>query len=417
MSLFDMKILYIAPLVSGFQDILEGKQESKGLPSFIFPLKKLLEDKNQVDIVLISNFKEPIDIKVEWIKNENIIANINNDFATTKGLIRYYLKFKSLFEVWNVINNALKNGGYDFVYCHGTAAYIGNILANRYKVRCGYRIYGVVDVAHDIRKIGLLKTILKYPVYYKIFRRKKEFLLITDDGTDGDYVFKQFNSKETFPMYYLVNGVDKSFEYVRQQHLLEECNCIGEKFIFHAGRVVSLKRQDRVINVLNELHINGDKLHLLLAGHLSDQPYYEKLRHMIKTYGLDAYVHFLGAIERTSMQSLSHDAVATILLSDISNQGNVFFECAFAGATIITYPEESLKKYVKDKENGFFVEDEKQAADIVVELLNGKYTPERIQERIKESVNDKLKSWDERVQTEIDLIYGGQRRDEGKLAS
>ena len=37
-----MKILYVTPLVAGFEDILNGKTESRGLPSFIFPLKEQL---------------------------------------------------------------------------------------------------------------------------------------------------------------------------------------------------------------------------------------------------------------------------------------------------------------------------------------------------------------------------------------
>lgn len=401
-----MKILYVTPLVAGFEDILKGEKDSRGLPSFILPLKYLLEEGNTVNIILISNYTGGVNIKTEWISNENIVANVNNDFASTHGFTRVRLKIKSLLEVRRIISKSLKTGEYDFVYCHGTAAYIGNILANKYSVRCGYRIYGVVDIAHDIKRFGLTKAIIKYPIYFRIFRKKKNFLLITDDGTDGDYVFKKFNPRRTVPLYYWTNGVDKGFRYERQARILQGCGCYEQNYIFHAARITRLKRQDRIIEVLNELHKRENKIHLIFAGHITDDSYYKELMEATYRYGLTYYVHFCGAIERGKMQSLAHDAIATVLLADFSNQGNVFFECAIAGSVIITHPEESLKKYIDDKKSGFFVDNEKQAAKVVEDLIAGVYDRENIRISIRNIVDEKLLSWDERVHREIDLIKG-----------
>ncbi len=405
-----MRILYVAPLVAGFRDILEGKKESKGLPSFILPLKYLLETGNEVNVVLVSNYNGIIDIRADWIGNENILANVNNDFATARGIRRYLLKAKSFFELYSVLNKTLRLGDYDFVYCHGTAAFLGNLLANRYKVRCGYRIYGVVNLAHDIEQFGVAAAKRKHAIYYKIFNTRKEFILITDDGTDGDYAFKKFNPNAVFPAYYLVNGIDKSYTYICQRDILDGYGCKRGKYIFHAGRISRIKRQDRVVQVLHELHKRGHLLHLLLSGHISDTDYYEELRERIRQLGLNDYVHFIGAVERASMQSLSHDALATVLLGDSSNQGNIFFECAFSDSVIITYPENSLKKYIVDKESGLFVNDEKDAADKITEIIDGKYDTDKMRDALKITVSQKLMSWEERVKLEVDLIYGGQEK-------
>lgn len=401
-----MKILYVAPLVAGFQDILEGKKESKGLPSFIYPLKKLLQDDNQVDIILISNYKRNINIKVNWINNDNILANINNDFAGAVGLKRFFFKIKSLIDLSMTICKALKHGHYDFVYCHGTAAYIGNVLANFYNVRCGYRIYGVINLAHDIKKMGRLHSIIRHPIYYGIFRERKEFIMITDDGTYGDEVFKIYNPKASFPIYYLVNGVDKNFEYRSTKNVLDRNGVDAERYIFHAGRIARIKRQDRIIEVIHMLDRSGNKMHLLFAGHISDNAFYDELINKVKKYGLEEFVHFLGPIERPMMQSLSHDALATVLLGDCSNQGNVFFECAFAKSLIITYPEKSLKKYIVHNQSGFFVKDEKDAKEHIVNIINKKYDTKKIRIMLKENVDSKLQSWTERCKYEVDLIYG-----------
>lgn len=399
-----MKILYISPLVAGFQDILEGKENSKGLPSFIYPLKKLMDDGNRVDIVLISNYNKKIDIKVDWINNRNIIANINHDFADVKGLKRWIRKFKSLVELYSTLTKAMKYGEYDFVYCHGTAAYLGNVLANYYKLRCGYRVYGVVNVAHDIRNAGVLRSIIRYPIYYAIFNTPKDFLLITDDGTNGDEAFRSYNPQKTIPMYYLLNGVDKCFRYIKQGDVLLKCGCKKGEYIFHAGRISQIKRQDRVVEVLHKLHLSNCKMHLLLAGHISDKVYYNRLMLQIERYDLQDYVHFLGPIERENMQSLAHDAMATVLLGDSSNQGNVFWECAIAEALIITYPEKSLKKYIKHEESGFFVNDEDEAKNVLTRIVAGQYDIKQMTAALKKTVNDKLQTWEERAQFEIDLI-------------
>ena len=204
-----MKILYVATLVRGFEDLLRGELEAKGLPTFILPLKHMLEHGHSVDMILISNYTQPINIKVDWIRNENIIANINNDLTVSNKWKKKINIVKTILDEWRTIHLALKRNHYNFVYCHGTAAVLGNLVANIMGIPCGYRLYGTVHLYNDILNIGSFKAAIKNLSYYLIFKMKKEFLLITDDGSNGNIVYQYWKPRrKTYPFYFWRNGVD-----------------------------------------------------------------------------------------------------------------------------------------------------------------------------------------------------------------
>lgn len=394
-----MKILYVTPLVCGFEDLLRGERNSKGLPSFIYPLKKFYEDGHEVDIVLISNFHDEIDIKVDWIKKENIIANFNNDITSGSRLNRMINTLKTTRELNRFLKEKISSRKYDFVYCHGTAAVTANMIASKFRVPCGYRLYGTIGIASFIREHGKMRAMLKYPKYFLIFNLKKNFMVITDDGTDGDFVYNAFAITKNYPLYFWTNGIDKTYD--PNEYLAEVPEC---QYLFHAGRIERIKRQDRVIDVLHDLHAEGYMLHLFFAGHVSDENYLNELYAQIEKYELKDYVHFLGAVDRRKMQTMSANAVATVLLGDVSNKGNVFLECAIAGARIITFEEKSLQKYIVTEKTGYMVKSEHDAAQVITRLIVNQNLADNIQSGIRDTMMEKLMTWDERVEMEEKLI-------------
>ena len=79
-----MKVLYVMPLVLGLEDILKGDKEAKGLPSLMLPIEKLLEQKHDVDVILISDYQGEYHIRDPKLKSMIILANINNDLVRVK---------------------------------------------------------------------------------------------------------------------------------------------------------------------------------------------------------------------------------------------------------------------------------------------------------------------------------------------
>lgn len=401
-----MKILYVATLVRGFEDLLRGELEAKGLPTFILPLKYLLEHGHSVDMILISNFTQPINIKVDWIRNENIIANINNDLTVSNKWKKKINIVKTILDEWKTIHMALKKNQYDFVYCHGTAAVLGNLVANIMGTPCGYRLYGTVHLYKDILQIGSFKAAVKNLSYYLIFKMKKEFLLITDDGSNGNIVYQYWKPRrKIYPLYFWRNGVD--IESITE--LENEGAVPQEPYLFTAGRIDKLKRQDKIIEMLYLLHKKQINIHLYLAGHAEGKIYIEKVKNLVKMYGLEPYVHFMGAIPRRYMKKMAYYSKAMILWSDIANNGNVFYEVFSTGALIVAINDGSLDPFVTRDKNIFLADNIEEAVEDIQKLLNISQS-ERCKMQnsaISQSVKT-IPSWEKRIYKEIKLLekYG-----------
>lgn len=398
-----MKILYITPLFRGFEDVIKGEKEAKGLPTFILPLKQLVEDGNTVDMILISNYKAELKCNVEWAEKINILRNINNDLTVKNKVIKATNMMKTLISEIIDISRAIKRNKYDFVYCHSTAAVIGNILANRFKVPCGYRLYGTYKLYDEITKKGKVRAIFSNLKYFLIFRLKKQFLIITDDGSKGNKVYDAWAKKtDPYKFFFWINGVD-----VQPGNEIDTDYEIPKyPYIFMAGRVEAGKGQLHGVKVLKQLHEVKHKYHLILAGHLDDDIYINNMKTYIHRMNLDEYVHFLGPIERKNLKKLAYYARASILWQDVSNAGNVFYEMFSSGAIIVAHQDGSLKRFTTENEDIFMAKDEAEMADKIIELETMKLEEQNII-KDKAIMHSKkvLKNWNQRIEMELTQIY------------
>ncbi len=396
-----MKILYVALSMRGMGDIIDGGRDDRGLPSFVYPLKAFIKNGHEVKIILISSHRKPINIKVGWLRNEDVIYNSNVDIVSGNQVRRLINKTKESMKLCEVINKELKKGNYDFVYCHGKAALFGNIIANIRHVPCGYRIYGTMDMYSMIKRKGIIYTILKYPSYFVLFNIKKEFMLITDDGSRGDYVVNRIRIKDNYDVYNWKNGVDRNFDNIERSHL----DLPQKSFLFTAGRVCVPKRQHKSIEVLNALVRSGHDLDLVIAGPLVDIDYYKRLKEMAKKMDIEERVHFLGDVPRDLMQRYAHESIAVLLFARSSNLSNVFIECGMVGSVIITYNEMPLQEFISDGVSGFFVYHSIDSVKIIEKILSkNKMELDELKKKIRMTMDEKMLTWDERCEKEIALV-------------
>ena len=402
--------MYITPLVAGFQDILEGEKESKGLPSFIKPLQVLNADETiDIKIILVSNFKDDYQINVDWIDASQIVVNINNDLSINNKFVKFFRKIKSTLELFSAIIKVCKQYQIDFIYCHGKAAILGNLVSFLKKIPCGYRVYGTVDLAQQLNKYGRLVSIVRNPIYTLIFWLPKEFLLITDDGTKGDQVYTKFCLfKNSYKFYFLKNGVDfksKSSIVKMGANFHDEID-INTKYIFHAGRIDSIKRQDRVLKTLEILKKDKIDIKLYFAGHFdAEDKYFKKLQTLIIEYNLQDNVKFLGPINRESMIGIARNAITTLLLGDISNRGNVFYEIYSRGGIITSLSNSGLDEYICNDISGFLIKNEDEAASVIKKiLLMSDSEINHIKQSAINNSTESFKTWEQRVEFETQLL-------------
>ncbi|MEH6552220.1 MAG: glycosyltransferase family 4 protein [Pseudomonadales bacterium] len=398
-----MKILYVTGITAPILDILNGKYDDEitGAPAFFYPWRKLVEKGHQVDFIFLSNFNEDINIRVGWFDEKNIYANIYDPASEQSWYLRVFRRAKRFFKLLYYTNKAVTEHGYDFVYCKAYyEGLAGNLVANYRGVPCGMRSMGTT-LYKDFQLYGPWITALKRPAEYLTFRLKKNFFLMTDDGTKGDIIHRGWASDADYDFLFWKTGIE-----IKKISDVDPTMPVPEhKYIFYAARIDDWKRHDRVLSTLHKLHSSGCNLHVYFAGSIRSQQHFDWLGGIVEKYGLEDFVHFLGPIKQDDVKNLAYHAVANPLMYDHSNLGNVFFEIFSVGAIVVALDDGSLDDYVSDGETGYIVTNEEEACRRIMKIAMGDDVS-KIRSGAIECAKEKFMSIDERFDREVELIEG-----------
>lgn len=401
-----MRILYLTPAWFGFREILfEGEVEIKGLPSFTRPLKRLIEKGHKVDFVIMHSSKaiREINIKASWLKKAQI-----------KGFFFYNLKlpqkFLSISKYRNLIKKILETNDYDFVYAHGSSTALARSVVIDRGIPFGQRLYGTF-LWNEINRLGYKKACIKHLVEYLSFRKGKSFLLVTNDGSRGDLVQKAICSKRcSYEFYYWVNGVERVEDISDEEVNRFRASLVSKEFLFYVARFDEWKRQDRAVKILHSLRERGNDIHLYLAGppEEGNHWYFDHVMKIVSDLDLEDHVTYMGNISQRTITIMAKLALASLSLYDVCNLTNVFHELMAAGAIIIVRDDGSTKDFINHGDNGFYVQSDEEAVSIIEELLSSPQSIPSMRMSAIETSKKLVKSWDERVEMEIELIerYG-----------
>jgi glycosyltransferase involved in cell wall biosynthesis len=398
-----MKLLYITPAWFGFDKMLfEGETKITGLPSFVYPLKGLIDKGYQVDMILIYTSDElpKINIQSEWVSKINIISYVKYELTTFKKIISI-LKFQKY------INKVLKAKNYDFVYAHGSSpAVVRRVVVNK-NIPFAQRLYGTF-IWDKFKKKGHIYVAIKHVVEYLSFTTKKSFLIATNDGSGADKVVDKIFGKKTTPyeFYYWKNGVDRC-DITKEEQSDFSSNMHNKKpFIFYCARFDEWKRQDRVIRILKLLKDEGVYLDVYFAGPfdtLGDH-YYNYVCELASELEVIDQCHFLGSISKKEIFLYNKLAIASLCLHDVCNITSVFHEMMASGALMIVKKDDDTSTYITNRENGFLVDNDDQAASVIKEILEDSSVFQELRKNISNLSLEITQDWDSRVNQEIELI-------------
>ncbi|PNT91549.1 glycosyltransferase family 4 protein [Clostridium thermosuccinogenes] len=397
-----MKILYITPPLYGFWECLfEGATEINGLPSFNKPLRKLIESGHKVDFVLLHNIRNlpKFNIKASWLNEQQIKACLYYEN-------KLYLRIPNILKNRRVVRDIIQRGGYDFVYGHGSATEIFRTVAQKQQVPFGQRLYGTF-MWDSISKNGYIKTVMSHFIEYLSFKTKKSFLLVTNDGSRGDLVYEKINKKTApYDFYYWVNGVNYLPEPTEEELHSFKASLASSPFIFYVARFDEWKRQERAVRILKALKDKNVDIHLYLAGPPEkNNPYYfNYVMKLISDLNLEDSVTYMGNINSDTINKMCKLSVASLSLYDVCNLTNVFHEMLAAGAVVIVKNDGVVNDFIRSGENGFLVNDEDEAVTIIERLITEKELGPMIRKNAIATSKSKMKTWDERINDEIDLI-------------
>lgn len=403
-----MRILYItSPLYGFYECLFDGATEINGLPSFNRPLKNLIEEGNHIDFVLLLNSKSipEFNIRASWLSPDNIKRCL---FYETKPQLRIFNIIKNR----RIVDNLLKKERYDFVYGHGSASEIFRVTAKKNDIPFGQRLYGTF-MWDEICKHGIRRAKITHLIEYLSFKTRKSFLLVTNDGSRGDLVYKKINTKKTpYEFHYWINGVNVPDNIVAEELDDFKQTLVSKPFVFYVARFDEWKRQERAVSIIKKLKDRGKDIHLYLAGppEKGNPRYFEYVMNLVKELGVEDRVTYMGHINSRTITMMCKLSIASLSLYDVCNFTNVFHEMLASGAVVVVKNDDVVDDFINNGDNGFLVENEDEVVSIIETLLFDDNLSTKIRERALATSKEKMLNWDQRIDKEIQLIMKHARK-------
>jgi glycosyltransferase involved in cell wall biosynthesis len=140
------------------------------------------------------------------------------------------------------------------------------------------------------------------------------------------------------------------------------------------GHLVTQKRPERTLDVLEALHRRGHDVHLVIAG---DGPLRPRLEREAAERGLTGSVSMLG--HRDDVEDIFGGVVVSLLTSDFEGMPGVAIEAQLAGCPVVSFPVGGVDEVIDDGGTGFVLArpDTGLMADRVAQLLDDR--PLRVQ--------------------------------------
>jgi glycosyltransferase involved in cell wall biosynthesis len=239
---------------------------------------------------------------------------------------------------------------------------------NNIDIVYGYEIYGI-PVAKLLSKIWKVPVISRFQgtilgvawmkkKLWKLrawnhvlaFKIPTDFIIMTNDGTQGDIVLKQLGVSSKRLKFWM-NGVDwEHFKKIDSQEVAKKGLKIEAKYVLlTVSRLVSWKCVERSINAISGLVNNFYNTQLIIVG---DGPERKKLVQLRDKLGIRKNVRFEGAVSHNKVPK--YLAAADIFLSfyDWSNVGNPLLEAMMAGKCIVTLNNGDTGRFIQNGYNG-----------------------------------------------------------------
>jgi glycosyltransferase involved in cell wall biosynthesis len=350
---------------------------------------------------------------VDVIRFSMPLNGLRNAFRKTAFLtvITQIAAYLSIFKLSRKAKKVLKNKKIDVLYGYETHGVCAVKLLRFFGRTKGIKIVSRFQgswIAKYLKEKRRLKLLLNFDDV-KALKAKADLCIMTNDGTEGDYALKTLKSKALKNMKFWVNGVDEmKLEETEYQDLKNKYNPNNDTFIICSiSRLESWKRVDRIIHSIAKLvreHKQENVLYLLIGeGSLM-----ESYKTLVKKLGIDKHVVFIGGIANVEIKKYLNLADVFISTYDLSNVGNPLLEAIRANKIIFTLNNGTTADWIQNNKNGFIYDVNKNVSGNIATDLNTVITDKTLQneiiEAIKKTEKNKLWTWEQRFQAELDAV-------------
>ena len=287
----------------------------------------------------------------------------------------------------------------------------------------GYEIYGA-PVASIIGKIFQKPVItrfqgtalnIKRKTQWKYFphhvfglKSKVDAIIMGNDGTRGKEVLLNLGIPEN-KIYFWINGLDLNDLVVQPEkvkELKQKYNLSDKKVILCVSKLKLWKRIDRQIFTVYKLKKDYQMQNfvLLIVG---DGHEMKNLKNLVKKYGIENEVKFIGAIPHREVANYFQLADLFLITNDVSNLSNQLLEALYIGVPVVTLNDGSTKEILRNNYNAILVSMDKISDELpkaVYQILTNKELSQKLRENVKITAKNEILSWENRMEKEINLI-------------
>lgn len=402
-----MRILYIAMDNPAVETILGGMHDEtlSGLPAFYYPFKMLLEKGCTIDLMLISNLEHKV-IESEHFKKENLFQ-IKLKHGGALGTLE--LPFTLMRET----KKRLKAQHYDFVYGMAEGSHMGVRTAAKMGVPCALRQFGTQEMANVLEPLkGRLRRWIKalkdYTYITLSMISRKSFILATNDGSRADELYDILGvKKKRFDFYFWRSAVA-----IPSEQPVVDTSVTGSypksydpMCLSLINRITDVKRQDRGIRILHELHKRGYPFHMYFVGtgNNSESGMYNTVVSLARELSLSDYIHFEGGKPQAECHEYARNSFATLQVGEW-NRVNILYEEMGQGCLIVTNNNHSVDEYVEDAFNCVMYDGEDEAAERIIELMRDPEKCSALRRNAHLTAKEKFLSLEKRFGMEVQLV-------------
>lgn len=301
------------------------------MPAFLQPLRMLVERGHQVALLFACRSKPAeLAISSSWLARVEIRFV---DSSSGRELRR---------KLTDEAVAMMASGRPDFLYLHGEKGSHLWKQAEACGTRCGQRVYGVDDTWRRFRNKPRFWLRMKKPQLFESFSGRKEFVIVTRDGSFGDKVGRLISPHPEYAFHHPLNGFPENSAFESSPSL--DSLLKGESYIFCPARFAEMKCKENTLEFLYHLHQAGhNRVRLKVAGQVSSQVSYDRFVARMDRLGLRGSVDFLGTLTRLEVSGHHADSLAVLSLYNFSNLSNVTIEALGAGACLVVIKDGSLE--------------------------------------------------------------------------
>ena len=352
---------------------------------------------------------------LEGLAQTKIICFIDDTFyrqALDQGIDIevYQQKRRSDMSVVKKIADLVNNEGYDLVHCHGARANtIAIFLKGKIKVPMLTTIHS--DYLLDF-KDTFYKDLIFTPINTFALKKFDYYVAVTENFKNM-LISRGFTENKIYTLY---NGIEmeRPVDLMSKAEFLEKYKLTklahGKFLIGQAARLDNVKNVQMTIKTIKKIKEHRDDFLLLLAGTGEED---EKLKNMVKEYGLEDHVVFLGFVK----ENLSFfNAIDLNLLTSISESfPYVILEAAKMKVPSIATSVGGLGEMIRYGVDGYLVEvnDYKALAEKIEFLMDNRDVLEKFGRSIYDRVSENFSS-QAMAKTQEEIYADILRRTEGR---